>query len=29
VWLMKGHNIAASVIVVNVVGTNLFYGANI
>ncbi len=26
---MKGHNIATSVVVVNVAGTNLFHGANI
>jgi hypothetical protein len=26
---MKGHNIAANVVVVNVAGTNLFHGANI
>jgi hypothetical protein len=29
VWLLKGHNIAANVVVVGVVGTNLFHGANI
>jgi hypothetical protein len=28
-WLMKGHNIAASVVVVDVAGIDLFHGANI